>query len=365
KFVSPTGEFRYGFNGKENDVEGVNAGEGLQDYGLRIYNPSLGKFLSRDPLSVFFPWNSPYAFAEGDVIRCIDLEGGEKKPSNLADAMKGVYFVNGELRTVIQNRYKDNGMTTEMGLQMAAFGVALLGIADGIANAPVEYGSAWKENSEPGKAAAAYAQIQSEGGMLSSMFSLDGTLAIGPIKSINNHIQTGMNANMYNHAARFDAYVHGYSAAIEIYMIVDGLRCVMLSEVVIKATESLSFAERGMFNDGNIVGVNTGKETVDFLNATGKEASILDVGGGQYEILARPGYSRAAYMEEVFHMNQLKVYGGEFCQYNQAFCELEAQYALLELGKKEGWSRANMRQIKRAKKTWQEKYDQECNQKPR
>ncbi len=67
------GEYRYGFNGKETDNE-----TGLQDYGFRIYNPSFGKFLSVDPLFPEFPWNSPYAFAENDVIRCIDLDGLEK-----------------------------------------------------------------------------------------------------------------------------------------------------------------------------------------------------------------------------------------------------------------------------------------------
>lgn len=64
--------YRYGFNGKENDPE-----SGTQDYGLRIYNPSLGKFLSVDPLSASYPWNSTYAFAENRVIDGTDLEGGE------------------------------------------------------------------------------------------------------------------------------------------------------------------------------------------------------------------------------------------------------------------------------------------------
>jgi RHS repeat-associated protein len=75
-FNSPS--YRYGFNGKENDAESVDAGEGLQDYGMRIYNPSIGKFLSVDPLAPEYPWNSTYAFAENDVIRCIDLDGAEK-----------------------------------------------------------------------------------------------------------------------------------------------------------------------------------------------------------------------------------------------------------------------------------------------
>ena len=65
--------YRYGFNGKELDPE-----TGTQDYGMRIYNPGLGKFLSVDPLTKEYPWNSTYAFAENDVIRCIDLDGAEK-----------------------------------------------------------------------------------------------------------------------------------------------------------------------------------------------------------------------------------------------------------------------------------------------
>ncbi|WP_237390600.1 RHS repeat domain-containing protein [Fulvivirga sediminis] len=48
------------------------------DYGARIYNPGIARFLSVDPLSSEFPWNSTYAFAENDVIRSIDLEGLEK-----------------------------------------------------------------------------------------------------------------------------------------------------------------------------------------------------------------------------------------------------------------------------------------------
>jgi hypothetical protein len=43
-----------------------------------LYNPSIGKFLSVDPLAPSYPWNSTYAFAEGDVIRAIDLDGLEK-----------------------------------------------------------------------------------------------------------------------------------------------------------------------------------------------------------------------------------------------------------------------------------------------
>ena len=69
--------YRYGFNGKENDNEVKGEGN-QQDYGMRIYDPRLGRFLSVDPLTKDYPWNSTYAFAENDVIRSIDLDGLEK-----------------------------------------------------------------------------------------------------------------------------------------------------------------------------------------------------------------------------------------------------------------------------------------------
>lgn len=69
--------YRYGFNGKEND-RGEWGEQLVQDYGFRLYNPAVGRFLSVDPLAPEFPWNSTYAFAENDVIRSIDLDGAEK-----------------------------------------------------------------------------------------------------------------------------------------------------------------------------------------------------------------------------------------------------------------------------------------------
>ena len=69
--------YRYGFNGKENDNEVKGTGN-QQDYGMRISDPRLGRFLSVDPLQKEFAWNSSYAFAENDVIRSIDLDGAEK-----------------------------------------------------------------------------------------------------------------------------------------------------------------------------------------------------------------------------------------------------------------------------------------------
>ena len=69
--------YRYGFNGKENDNEVKGEGN-QQDYGMRIYDSRLGRFLSVDPLTDVYPWNSPYSYAEGDPVNYIDLDGAEQ-----------------------------------------------------------------------------------------------------------------------------------------------------------------------------------------------------------------------------------------------------------------------------------------------
>ncbi|MBS1636820.1 MAG: hypothetical protein JST26_12965 [Bacteroidetes bacterium] len=69
--------YPYGFNGKENDGNIASTGEGAQDYGMRIYNPALGKFLSVDPLSPKYPYLTPYQFAGNRPIVAIDVDGLE------------------------------------------------------------------------------------------------------------------------------------------------------------------------------------------------------------------------------------------------------------------------------------------------
>ena len=70
--------YRYGFNGKEMDNE-VSGNGNSYDYGFRIYNPRIGRFLSVDPLFDGFPWWTPYQFSGNNPIRYIDLDGLEKE----------------------------------------------------------------------------------------------------------------------------------------------------------------------------------------------------------------------------------------------------------------------------------------------
>ena len=67
---------RVGFNGKENDND-VKGNGNQQDYGMRIYDPRLGRFLSVDPITSNYPFLSPYQFSNNNPIWAIDLDGLE------------------------------------------------------------------------------------------------------------------------------------------------------------------------------------------------------------------------------------------------------------------------------------------------
>ncbi len=95
-------EYRFGFNGKENDSEV----DGQQDYGFRIYDKRLGRFKSVDPLTEDYPMITPYQFASNRPIDGIDFDGLEyiKYRSWLQDYNKGgvcAIFANVTANTVI------------------------------------------------------------------------------------------------------------------------------------------------------------------------------------------------------------------------------------------------------------------------
>ncbi|MDB5138891.1 MAG: cell well associated RhsD protein [Mucilaginibacter sp.] len=75
--------YRYGFNGKENDNEvkldwsGNNINGAQQDYGERIYDPRIGRFLSVDPITGKYPELTSYQFASDRPIDGVDQDGLE------------------------------------------------------------------------------------------------------------------------------------------------------------------------------------------------------------------------------------------------------------------------------------------------
>ncbi len=136
---------RFGFNGKENDNEVKGEGN-QQDYGFRIYDPRIARFLSVDPLSQYYPSWSPYPFAMNRVIDNVDLDGAEGKQYReysidkttgektviqrvveyevliaVSDAndLAGVAFTSSEyeeIRKSVHHRYNINNYTDDEGL---------------------------------------------------------------------------------------------------------------------------------------------------------------------------------------------------------------------------------------------------------
>jgi RHS repeat-associated protein len=85
-------KYRYAFNGKELDKD---ISEDDYDYGMRIYDAKLGRFLSVDPLTPQYPYYTPYQFAGNKPIAFIDRDGEEEAPSISANNQSNAAFLRG------------------------------------------------------------------------------------------------------------------------------------------------------------------------------------------------------------------------------------------------------------------------------
>lgn len=96
--------YRYGFNGKENDNEVKGQGN-QQDYGMRIYDPRIGKFLSVDPITSQYPSLTPYQFSSNSPIANIDLDGLEAKLAIAGKGGEGTAYTSSDI-VAFDNRAK-------------------------------------------------------------------------------------------------------------------------------------------------------------------------------------------------------------------------------------------------------------------
>jgi len=73
-WVASGSKYRFGFNGMEKDNTIKGTGNSL-DFGARIYDSRLGRWLSLDPLAAMYPDLSPYHYAGNSPILFVDKEG--------------------------------------------------------------------------------------------------------------------------------------------------------------------------------------------------------------------------------------------------------------------------------------------------
>ena len=121
---SSTSQYRYGFNGKENDNDVKGEGN-QQDYGMRIYDSRLGRFLSVDPITNQYPELTPYQFASNRPIQGIDLDGLEFFPMNPKTPGGMTMKVIAVTAKVVSDKWNNSrGGKFTNGLVNTAFGVA-------------------------------------------------------------------------------------------------------------------------------------------------------------------------------------------------------------------------------------------------
>jgi RHS repeat-associated protein len=73
KYISPfggQGAYRFGFNGKEKDRD-----IDKYDFGARLYDDKMGRWMSVDPLENKYPNLNPYNFVANNPINNIDIKG--------------------------------------------------------------------------------------------------------------------------------------------------------------------------------------------------------------------------------------------------------------------------------------------------
>jgi RHS repeat-associated protein len=94
--------YRYGFNGKEkdNDINSLT----VYDYGFRIYNPGIGRFLSVDPLTKKYPELTSYQFAGNKPIKYIDMDGAEPEEDDIEELEREGEEVKERIRENLRER---------------------------------------------------------------------------------------------------------------------------------------------------------------------------------------------------------------------------------------------------------------------
>jgi len=100
-----TSEYKYGFNGMEKDDEIKNVEGSSYDFGARIYDPRVGRWLSVDPLESKYPSLSPYSFAGNNPILFVDPNGEDILIHYLDEEGNDVYYTYGSGLKLPRDKY--------------------------------------------------------------------------------------------------------------------------------------------------------------------------------------------------------------------------------------------------------------------
>ena len=72
-------DYRYGFQGQENDDEIRGTKGASVNYKYRMHDARIGRFFAVDPLNPKYPYYTPYSFSGNRVIDAVEIEGLEER----------------------------------------------------------------------------------------------------------------------------------------------------------------------------------------------------------------------------------------------------------------------------------------------
>jgi len=289
-------QYRYGFNGKENDNEVKGEGN-QQDYGMRIYDPRLGRFQSVDPITKEYPELTPYQFASNIPIYGIDRDG------------------------------------LELYGNMWLFDIWL----------------EWKFG-DPTGVKSIKEGIQHKNTVQSKEMSYSGNVppAIESRLDRLNNVQA--NVSIARGVAQLSKFNIETSFNITSSIVPLGELGVFLKGL--KYSEGNSIVSKAWKDGVEIIIAQTDDE-LRYLSNMNAKALYGGGKGSQGTILITKDAPRSHILEEAIHHEQRIKYGDNYFYSNRNKLEVEAQDKLLKIGKKEGWSKKEINEIEKAKSFWQ------------
>ncbi|HNP24986.1 MAG TPA: RHS repeat-associated core domain-containing protein [Panacibacter sp.] len=317
--------YRYGFNGKELDKD-ITAQD--YDYGMRIYDARIGKFLSVDPLTNEYPWYTPYQFAGCKPIFAKDLDGGEDTPFDFSEADRKIREESARLFKI------DPALSKQYQLRGNLIGFSVVG---GAILLPYD--------------------LSTGGNVTRTVFTLYTTSQIAGAAEHNRATTSEGKAaqDLRSKTALANAIIGWGVGKIVGTAFTPWLRSTRIpfrSEIFDEGNAILQKAQ----NDGVRIIVAQTSDDLKYLESMGMKASYMEGTDNQpASILVTKNAGRADLLEEAIHHQQTLQYGGEYVQIpiNKATLEIEAQDKLLTIGGKEGWSESEMNSIKSAKVKWE------------
>jgi RHS repeat-associated protein len=303
--------YRYGFNGKEKDGEFANN----YDYGFRIYNANIAKFLSVDPLTAEYPFLTPYQFASNTPIWAIDQDGLEAHPSQYLwqswNETSG-HPIPKDINTQKGSERYGIEIATEFAKAYGTVYLAALPIEEAIIGGIGWAGSKLWALTRFGKAV----------NKSSTVIKVEKARKIAEVTK--NSPEVGKTWSGIN------------------------------SKILDNRFKDLSPLAKEL-TKGNELGIQIARSEDDirYLDYMNAEAAYFKA--DKPFMLIREGADRPTILEELIHHNQQLKYGEKYFYANRDKLEVEAQNILLEVGTKEGWSKKQLDRIQSAKDTWLKK----------